>query len=230
MCSDPGPRKPAAIASGSAGSISTLGTSDGLCDREKRGGPSANKISDTANPGKVPSNDPFGPVGTLDMSIKSPKPNGTTGNVKTSGSAGGYRGRIKGSINEESVHPETPRPKPKGKARTATLAISSSPVSLSPKPTARNRAKVLEASAISLFLELNDLVFDGRLPKGCPIEWSKKLNTTAGRAHWKRYVQHIFVRYSLSTSDFSVSVTRTAMSLGMTHALSYQPRWLIVKV
>ncbi|KAB5595617.1 HMG box-containing protein [Ceratobasidium theobromae] len=183
---DPGPRKPAAIASGSAGSISTLGTSDGLCDREKRGGPSANKISDTANPGKVPSNDPFGPVGTLDMSIKSPKPNGTTGNVKTSGSAGGYRGRIKGSINEESVHPETPRPKPKGKARTATLAISSSPVSLSPKPTARNRAKVLEASAISLFLELNDLVFDGRLPKGCPIEWSKKLNTTAGRAHWKR--------------------------------------------
>ncbi|CAE7209488.1 unnamed protein product [Rhizoctonia solani] len=116
---------------------------------------------------------------------KSAKSRGATGNGKASNS--GYRSQIRNDI-EGTVLPETPRPRarPKPKARSVALTSELASVSLSPKPAPRNQAKVLQAAAILLFAELNSSVFGGKLPKDCPIEWSKKLNTTAGRAHWKR--------------------------------------------
>lgn len=112
------------------------------------------------------------------------------GNAKAGSSGSGYRSRVKGAQDDDSAAPETPkaRPRPKPKMQVTIASSSSTPLSLSPKPTPRNRAKVLEAAAIALFLELNESAFDGLLPRDCPVIWSKKLNTTAGRAHWKRYV------------------------------------------
>jgi hypothetical protein len=162
--SDNGPRRPKLAASGSSTSISTAPT------------PSSSQSS-------CGNDDPFDDLNTPGSS----EPAGKTGNAKA-GSSSSARSRVKESCDDTSTAPETPQPrKPRPKARPAVLATSSTPVSLnSPKPTPRNRAKLLEGQAKALFLELNESVFDNRLPKDCPIIWSKKLNTTAGRAHWKR--------------------------------------------
>ncbi|KAG8687547.1 hypothetical protein FRC09_013428 [Ceratobasidium sp. 395] len=158
---DIGPRRPKLITSGSSTSVSTLPTpvSSQSCGND----------------------DPFNDVQTHDAD----EPITKTGSAKAGSSGSGTRSRVR-SQTDSSTTPETPQLKPKGKARAAALTASSTPVSISPKPTPRNRAKILEAHAIALFSELNQSVFDDRLPRDCAIVWSKKLNTTAGRAHWKR--------------------------------------------
>ncbi|CAE6510375.1 unnamed protein product [Rhizoctonia solani] len=172
---NPGPRKPALVTSSLGTPISTQKTSDhsqDLCGEGRartsiQADDSCEDIEEIKNPNK------------------SAKSRGATGNGKASNS--GYRSQIRNDI-EGTVLPETPRPRarPKPKARSVALTSELASVSLSPKPAPRNQAKVLQAAAILLFAELNSSVFGGKLPKDCPIEWSKKLNTTAGRAHWKR--------------------------------------------
>ncbi|KAG8747644.1 hypothetical protein FRC10_000187 [Ceratobasidium sp. 414] len=157
---DIGPRRPKLIASGSSTSVSTT----------------------PAPTPSISNDDPFDDLQTPGVA----EPSNKTGNAKAGSSSSGTRGRVRAHKDDSSTAPETPQLKPRPKARAATLATSASPVPLSPKPTPRNRAKVLEAQAIALFSELNKSVFDDRLPKQCAIVWSKKLNTTAGRAHWKR--------------------------------------------
>lgn len=43
-----------------------------------------------------------------------------------------------------------------------------------------------QAYAKLLFKELNESIFGGRLPATTELKWSKRLLTTAGRAHWHR--------------------------------------------
>lgn len=223
--SDPGPRRPALITSGSATSISTPGTSDYSQDSwGKDGVPSDTQTSDDVlSPTEGQSDDPFGDGGSLDKESKTPRRSVAIGSAKATGS--GRRGRVKGNNDEEVGAPETPRPRPKPKARAATLATLSAPISVSPKPTPRNRAKLLEAAASTLFAELNDSVFGGRLPKDCPIEWSKKLSTTAGRAHWKRYASaYPYSVIELTARVHIEFVVRAAWLSGMTRALNCLPR------
>ncbi|CAE6515918.1 unnamed protein product [Rhizoctonia solani] len=177
---NPGPRKPALIAS-----ISTpgaLGHSQDFC----RAGATRSTIQ-IDSPRKSYSGDSSEDTEEVKNPAGPLKSGGITGNAKASGSGDGYRSQLWEDANK-SAPPETPRPRPrpKPKPRSAALTLTPAPTSLSPKPTTRNQAKVLQAEAIALFEELNDSVFNGKLPKDCPIEWSKKLNTTAGRAHWKR--------------------------------------------
>ncbi|CAE6516820.1 unnamed protein product [Rhizoctonia solani] len=177
---DPGPRKPALITSCSGTSISTPGTSDHSQNLCGEGG------TQIDSPSKGYSDDSSEDVGKTKDPVGSPIPNNTTGNAKATGSGDGYRSRVRANINEGDAPLETPRPRPKPKVRSAALTSAPAPTPSSPRPTSRNQAKVLQAVASTLFAELNDSVFGGKLPKDCPIEWSKKLNTTAGRAHWKR--------------------------------------------
>ncbi|KAG9102812.1 hypothetical protein FRC06_001076 [Ceratobasidium sp. 370] len=160
---DIGARRPKLIASGSSTSVSTT-------------------PAPTSSQSSVGNDDPFDDVQTPSVT----EPPSKTGNAKAGSSGSGARSRVRAHNDDNSTAPETPQLKPRPKARAAAPAAWSSPVSLSPKPTPRNRAKVLEAQAITLFSELNRCVFGDRLPKDCAIVWSKKLNTTAGRAHWKR--------------------------------------------
>ncbi|KAG8687966.1 hypothetical protein FRC11_006282 [Ceratobasidium sp. 423] len=180
---DPGPRKPALITPCSGTTISTPGTSDYSQDLFGEGG------TRIGNPSKGYSDDSSEDEREIKDPVGSPIPRNTTGNSKANSSGSGYRSRVRADINEGAA-PETPRPRPKPKVRSVALTSALGLAALSPKPTPRNRAKVLQAAASALFAELNDSVFDGKLPKDCPIEWSKKLNTTAGRAHWKRYGRH----------------------------------------
>ncbi|KAH7341029.1 SprT-like family-domain-containing protein [Rhizoctonia solani] len=180
-----GPRKPVLLASHSSTSISTSGTSG--YSRDLYGEDGIQPIVRAGSPSKGYSDDSSEDVREVNNPVESPRPKNTTENGKTNGSGSGYRSRVQVDINEGVTLPETPRPRPrpKPKARSAALTLASVPTS-SPKSTPRNQAKILQAVAISLFAELNESVFGGKLPKDCPIEWSKKLNTTAGRAHWKR--------------------------------------------
>ncbi|KAG9102027.1 hypothetical protein FS749_000061 [Ceratobasidium sp. UAMH 11750] len=159
---DIGPRRPKLIPSGSSTSVSTTPAPT----------PSQSSVDD----------DPFNDVQTPSVA----RPPSKTGNAKAGSSGSGIRSRVRTHNDDNSTAPETPQPKPRPKARAAAVTALSSPVTLSPKLTPRNRAKVLEAQAIALFSELNKSIFGDRLPKDCAIVWSKKLNTTAGRAHWKR--------------------------------------------
>ncbi|CAE6441207.1 unnamed protein product [Rhizoctonia solani] len=189
---NPGPRKPALLASHSSTSILTSGTSDysqDLCGKSI-----TQLIIGTGGPSKGYSDDLSDEVGETNNPTGSPRPQSTTGDAKASSSSdsSGYHSRVQADTNGGTALLETPRPrprprpKPKPKARSAALTSASVSASLSPKPTPRNQAKALQTAAITLFAELNDSVFGGKLPKDCPIEWSKKLNTTAGRAHWKK--------------------------------------------
>lgn len=185
--SDPGPKRPRVLPLGSNSSLSTQSTSQS----------SQSSIwSDDTPPVDLVSSPSSSPVHSRSNSQqddstfpKTPGPSHPShkiGSAKAGSSGSGYRSRVKTTQDDDSAAPETPkaRPRPKPKVQSVIASSSSTPLSLSPKPTPRNRAKVLEAAAIALFLELNESVFDGLLPKDCPIIWSKKLNTTAGRAHW----------------------------------------------
>ncbi|KAL5635439.1 hypothetical protein ACGC1H_004285 [Rhizoctonia solani] len=180
---NPGPRKPALITHRSGTSISTPGTSDyshDLC------GDGTRSNIQSGSPSEGYPSDSYEDAEEIKDLAGSLKPKGANGNAKANSSGSGYLSRVRTDI-DEGAPPETPRPRPKPKARSAALiSASASTLTLSPKPTLRNQAKVLQATAIALFEELNNSVFHGKLPKDCPIEWSKKLNTTAGRAHWKR--------------------------------------------
>ncbi|CAE6527569.1 unnamed protein product [Rhizoctonia solani] len=182
---NPGPRKPAFIAHRSGTSISTPGTSDYSQDLCGDGGTRSNIQSGSPSEGYL--SDSYEDVEEIKTPAESPKPS-ANGKTKANSSGSGYLNRFRADINEVAL-PETPRPRPKPKPKPRSAALvsaSASTLPLSPKPTLRNQAKVLQATAIALFEELNNSVFHGKLPKDCPIEWSKKLNTTAGRAHWKR--------------------------------------------
>ncbi|KAF8744230.1 SprT-like protein, partial [Rhizoctonia solani] len=179
---DPGPRRPALVNSPPGTSISTQKESDGPQNLRAKGKTRAIILVDSLGERYFAEHPED--LGRM-YSTKSSKVN----SVENTNSCEGY-GPVQTDISEISAPPETPRPrprpKPKPKAPSAVLASASVPAMSSPKPVPRNQAKVLQAMAIALFAELNDSVFDGKLPSDCPIEWSKKLNTTAGRAHWKR--------------------------------------------
>lgn len=75
--------------------------------------------------------------------------------------------------------------KPKASNRTPTDPI------IKTKPSKKTRApkpvpfaKQRDALAMELIDELDDKVFQGRLPSELGLVWSKRLNTTAGRAKW----------------------------------------------
>ncbi|GAB1517876.1 hypothetical protein RhiTH_000931 [Rhizoctonia solani] len=180
--SDPGPRRPALVNSLPGTSISTQKESDGPQNLRAKGKTRAIILVDSLGE-RYFAEHPEDLGGMY--STKSSKVN----SIENANSCEGY-GPVQTDISEITAPPETPRPrprpKPKPKAPSAVLASASVPAMSSPKSVPRNQAKVLQAMAIALFAELNDSVFDGKLPSDCPIEWSKKLNTTAGRAHWKR--------------------------------------------
>ncbi|CAE6371373.1 unnamed protein product [Rhizoctonia solani] len=179
---DPGPRRPALVNSLPGTSISTQKESDGPQNLRAKGKTRAIILVDSLGE-RYFAEHPEDLGGMY--STKSSKVN----SIENANSCEGY-GPVQTDISEITAPPETPRPrprpKPKPKAPSAVLASASVPAMSSPKSVPRNQAKVLQAMAIALFAELNDSVFDGKLPSDCPIEWSKKLNTTAGRAHWKR--------------------------------------------
>ncbi|KAG9126217.1 hypothetical protein FRC07_004412 [Ceratobasidium sp. 392] len=203
---DVGPRRPKLISSGSSTSVSTIPTP-------------ASSQSSCGN------DDPFNDTHVPDIGGASSK----IGNAKAGGSGSGTRSRLRGQNDDTSTAPETPQLKPRGKARAAALTASSTPVSISPKPTPRNRAKLLEAKAIALFSELNKSVFDGRLPKECAIIWSKKLNTTAGRAHWKRIrdsdgnvIRHeTYIELSTKVVDCEERINNT-----LSHEMCHLAAWI----
>ncbi|KAF8710631.1 SprT-like protein, partial [Rhizoctonia solani] len=179
---DPGPRRPALVNSFPGTSISTQKESDGPQNLRAKGKTRAIILADSLGE-RYFAEHPEDLGGMY--STKSSKVNG----IENTNSCEGY-GPVQTDISEVTAPPETPRPrprpKPKPKAPSAILTSASVPAVPSPKPVPRNQAKALQATAIALFAELNDSVFDGKLPSDCPIEWSRKLNTTAGRAHWKR--------------------------------------------
>ncbi|CAE6421148.1 unnamed protein product [Rhizoctonia solani] len=183
---DSGPRRPALIDSRSGTSFSTREGPNGSQYLRRKGG--TRPMIPTGSLGEEYFDESSEDSGRTDGLVKPSRGNDTIGNAKTSSSDSEHRNGAQADINEGIIPSETPRPRPRPrpKARPAALTSASVPAALSPKPIPRNQAKVLQAVAITLFAELNNSVFDGGLPKDCPIEWSKKLNTTAGRAHWKR--------------------------------------------
>ncbi|QRW27607.1 HMG (high mobility group) box protein [Rhizoctonia solani] len=160
---DPGPRRPALVNSLPGTSISTQKESDGPQNLRAKGKTRAIILVDSLGE-RYFAEHPEDLGGMY--STKSSKVN----SIENANSCEGY-GPVQTDISEITAPPETPRPrprpKPKPKAPSAVLASASVP-------------------AMSSKIKLNDSVFDGKLPSECPIEWSKKLNTTAGRAHWKR--------------------------------------------
>ncbi|KAJ1309617.1 hypothetical protein OPQ81_006387 [Rhizoctonia solani] len=183
---DPGPRKPVLVTPRSGSSISTQETLNYSQDLYEEGGTGLSLQIGGPKHGCL--DDSSEDTMEIKDPIESPRSRSTTGKAKASINGSAYRDQVRADVSEGAVPSETPRPrpKPKPKPRSAALTSVSSSAPLSPKATPRNQAKLLQAAAINLFAELNDSVFGGKLPKDCPIEWSKKLNTTAGRAHWKR--------------------------------------------
>ena len=62
------------------------------------------------------------------------------------------------------------------------------------------------AYAQTFFNDMNETVFDGGIPAGTKLEWNKRLLTTAGRAHWHKYVVECLLRtYERDTDGVSDS-------------------------
>lgn len=64
----------------------------------------------------------------------------------------------------------------------------SAPASPTKRPSKAAFARERDELAHALIRELDDKVFANRLPKELTIVWNGRLNTTAGRASWKKWV------------------------------------------
>ena len=77
-------------------------------------------------------------------------------------------------------------------ARSATSSPAPNKAGKAPRMTKRALLQLelqrRREYAQSFFNEINETIFGNKLPPGTKLEWSKRLLTTAGRAHWKQYV------------------------------------------
>ncbi|KAL4068257.1 SprT-like family-domain-containing protein [Scleroderma yunnanense] len=71
-------------------------------------------------------------------------------------------------------------------ANVSTDKLASTPCRKSKKAQEAEEQARREQYAADLFTQLNQTVFDNRLPKETKLEWNKRLLTTAGRARWHR--------------------------------------------
>ena len=55
-----------------------------------------------------------------------------------------------------------------------------------PKEIEKQKEALLVEYAKNLFIELNASVFEGRLSENTDLQWNKRLQSTAGRAEWRR--------------------------------------------
>ncbi|KAI0358947.1 hypothetical protein OH77DRAFT_1420449 [Trametes cingulata] len=97
------------------------------------------------------------------------------------------------SGEEDDLEPVKPR-----LGISTTLVSNARPAAPSPAPAKAKAPRMtkkmqrqaelerLQAYARAFFKELNDTVFAGGIPVNTELIWSKRLLTTAGRAHWKR--------------------------------------------
>lgn len=72
---------------------------------------------------------------------------------------------------------------------TPSLKVNPVPTTASKGRTSRKNsafAKERDELAMQLIEELNATVFQGRLPEDLTVVWNGRLNTTAGRANWKK--------------------------------------------
>jgi predicted SprT family Zn-dependent metalloprotease len=83
-----------------------------------------------------------------------------------------------------------------------------------------------------LYKEFNRRVFDARLPEDMPIEWSNKLNTTAGRCHTKRERQGFSDWAYSARIELSTKVLDDLPKLRSTliHEMCHAATWLLDKV
>lgn len=84
-------------------------------------------------------------------------------------------------VLESNARPARPSPGPSKRTPGAGKA---------PRMTKKQQQEAererLRAYAAAFFKELNEGVFGSGIPKATELVWSKRLLTTAGRAHWKR--------------------------------------------
>lgn len=89
-----------------------------------------------------------------------------------------------------------PKPKPGHAEIPASGATAHRDVSTPTPKTPRMTKKAFHerelqrrrAYAQAFFDELNQSIFGGRIPASTELQWNKRLLTTAGRAHWHRFV------------------------------------------
>ncbi|KAK9894793.1 hypothetical protein P389DRAFT_146453, partial [Cystobasidium minutum MCA 4210] len=89
--------------------------------------------------------------------------------------------------------------------------------------------------AMQLIDELNTTVFKGQLPEDLTVVWNGRLNTTAGRANWRKYVR--ITQKSTNTTiykaeiELSVKVIDSEEKLKCTlsHELCHVAAWAIDK-
>lgn len=85
-------------------------------------------------------------------------------------------------VLESNARPARPSPGPSKRTPGAGKA---------PRMTKKQQQEAererLRAYAAGFFKELNEGVFGSGIPEATELVWSKRLLTTAGRAHWKRW-------------------------------------------
>lgn len=88
-------------------------------------------------------------------------------------------------VNTQRAIFQTPTANPSAKKFT-TPAASATKASPNKRGAKTAFLKVRDDLAQQLIKELDEAVFEGRLPSDLKIVWNGRLNTTAGRASWKR--------------------------------------------
>ncbi len=93
------------------------------------------------------------------------------------------------------------KPKLSGTAIARARSVNSSPAPTKTGKAPRMTKKALLQSELerrrnyaqAFFNEMNETVFGGGIPAGTALEWNKRLLTTAGRAHWRKWVRSSLV-------------------------------------
>ncbi|KAI0638973.1 SprT-like family-domain-containing protein [Trametes polyzona] len=103
-------------------------------------------------------------------------------------------------LEEDALDPIKPKARPKSKSKAGLASAVPSPgpsrstprggKDKEPRLTKKQQREAELASrrayATAFFKELNDAVFGGGIPETTELIWSKRLLTTAGRAHWRK--------------------------------------------
>ena len=92
------------------------------------------------------------------------------------------RSRGTGSSRAQATPTASPKP------NTAAQLSAKTP-RMTKKALLQLELKRRRAYAQTFFDELNESVFDGGIPANTELQWNKRLLTTAGRAHWHRFVE-----------------------------------------
>jgi hypothetical protein len=84
--------------------------------------------------------------------------------------------------------PLTPAARDKIKNAESSATKDRTPATPSTRTARKNNAFVKQRDELAMQLveELNESVFDGKLPETLVVVWNGRLNTTAGRANWKK--------------------------------------------